>query len=59
MTIKNQWQTIRKSEKPMRIRNAAEQLGISEVELLASEIGEGNVTRLEGKLKEILAKLRA
>lgn len=57
MTIKNQWQTIRKSEKPMRIRNAAEQLGVSEVELLASEIGEGNVTRLEGKLKEILAQI--
>jgi putative hemin transport protein len=58
-TLKEQWQEIKQSDKPMRIRNAAEKLGVSEVELLATEIGEGSVTRLKSEFNEILIQIES
>lgn len=56
--LKTQWETLKASQPHLRIRNAAEKIGVSEMELLATKIGDG-VTRLEPNFKEILAEIES
>jgi putative hemin transport protein len=51
--LKQAWARLRTEQPNLRIRNAAEKLGVSEAELLATEIGE-TVTLLEPKFPQIL-----
>ncbi len=57
-SLKQEWQNLLAQEPKIRIRNAAEKLGVSEVELLATQCGE-NVIRLEPKFSAILAKIES
>jgi putative hemin transport protein len=54
--LKAAWDEIRAAEKPMRTRDAANFLGVSECELVASEVGHG-VTRLDGPALDILKRV--
>lgn len=54
--LKAAWARLLEENPSMRIRNAADELGVSEAELLATQIGE-TVTRLEPKFGEILQDL--
>ena len=53
LSLKEQWNQLKKDQPRLRIRNAADALGVSEVELLVTRIGEG-VTRLNPDFKDIL-----
>lgn len=55
-TLKEQWQALKAENPHLRIRNAAEQLGVSEAELLATQAGE-NVTRLKPEFVNILTEV--
>jgi len=55
-TIKQAWEELKIQEPQLRIRNAAEKLGVSEVELLATQIGNG-VIRLKNEFQSILAEV--
>lgn len=57
-TLKNQWEALKVSNPNLRIRNAAEQLGVSEAELLATQIGE-TVTRLKPEFANILSEIES
>lgn len=52
-TLKKRWEDLKSQEPHLRIRNAAEKLGVSEAELLLTNIGQG-VTRLNNQVAEIL-----
>jgi len=52
-TLKQQWETLKAENPHLRIRNAAEQLGVSEAELVATQVGE-TVTRLRPEFAAIL-----
>lgn len=54
--LKNAWAKLREEDPHLRIRNAAEALGVSEAELLATEVGE-TVVRLRPEFPEILQDL--
>ena len=54
--LKAEWAGLRAEKPHLRIRDAAQVLGVSEAELLATETGE-TVTRLEPKFPEILQAL--
>ncbi|HEX2616191.1 MAG TPA: ChuX/HutX family heme-like substrate-binding protein, partial [Flavobacteriales bacterium] len=56
--LKQRWDDLVAQQPRMRIRNAAQALGVSEVELLATRIGDG-VTRLRPAFKEILSGVPA
>ncbi len=56
--LKSVWANLREENPSLKIRNAAEKLGVSEAELLATEIGE-TVVRLEPKCPEILQEFHA
>lgn len=56
--LKTQWNQLKKEQPHLRIRNAAEKLGVSEMELLATKIGNG-VTRLRPEMKEILSEIES
>ncbi len=56
--LKNQWEALKVSNPSLRIRNAAEQLGVSEAELLATQIGE-TVTRLKPEFAAILSEIES
>ncbi len=56
--LKLAWARLREKNSGWRIREAAENLNVSEAELLATEVGE-TVTRLEPKCAEILRELPA
>lgn len=56
--LKKAWADLRETDPSLRIRNAAERLGVSEAELLATQTGE-TVVRLEPKCPEILQELHA
>lgn len=61
ITIKNlaaRWQELKKEQPQLRIRNAAQELGVSEMELIATNIGSG-VTRLRPEMKEILSEIES
>jgi putative hemin transport protein len=54
-TLRTQWEALKADNPHLRIRNAAEQLGVSEAELLATQTGE-TVTRLKPEFAAILAE---
>lgn len=56
--LKTQWDALKQAQPHLRIRNAAEKLGVSEMELLATNIGNG-VTRLQSNFKDILADIES
>lgn len=55
-TLKSQWEALKAENPHMRIRNAAEQLGVSEAELVATHIGQ-TVTRLRPEFAAILTEV--
>jgi len=57
-TLKQQWETLKAESPNLRIRNAAEQLGVSEAELVATQVGE-TVTRLRPEFAAILTDVEA
>lgn len=52
--LKTRWNELREEQPHLRIRNAADALGVSEAELLATNIGNG-VTRLKTEFAAILS----
>ena len=54
--LKSQWEKLKATSPNLRIRNAAEQLGVSEAKLLATQVGE-TVTRLRPEFAEILSDI--
>ncbi len=56
--LKNQWAALKATTPQLRIRNAAEQLGVSEAELLATQVGE-TVTRLKPEFSAILSEIES
>ena len=54
--LKSQWEKLKATSPNLRIRNAAEQLGVSEATLLATQVGE-TVTRLRPEFAEILSDI--
>src|SRR5690606_27558648 len=56
--LKAQWDALKQDHPHLRIRNAAEKLGVSEMELLATKIGNG-VIRLQPLFKEILSEVES
>ena len=57
-SLKTQWESLKQEQPHLRIRNAAQKLGVSEMELLATNIG-SNVTRLRPEFKEMLAEIES
>jgi len=57
-TLKQQWETLKAENPNLRIRNAAEQLGVSEAELVATQLGE-TVTRLRPEFAAILTDVES
>ncbi|UUV21607.1 hemin-degrading factor [Paenimyroides aestuarii] len=57
-SLKTQWDLLKQEQPQLRIRNAAAQLGVSEMELLATKIDNG-VTRLRPEFKEILSEMKS
>ena len=55
-TLTERWESLKAETPGVRIRNAAEQLGVSEVELLATNCG-GTVKRLRPEFKAILGRI--
>ncbi|MCD8522966.1 MAG: hemin-degrading factor [Saccharospirillaceae bacterium] len=53
--LARRWQALREENDTLRIRNAAEQLGVSEAELLATSVGQG-VTRLNNDFKKLFTE---
>jgi len=56
-TLKQQWETLKAENPHLRIRNAAEQLSVSEAELLATQVGETAV-RLRPEFAAILTDVK-
>ncbi|WP_159801486.1 hemin-degrading factor [Flavobacterium sp. MK4S-17] len=54
--LKEQWDALKAENPHIRIRNAADQLGVSEAELLATQAGD-TVTRLRPEFAEILQEV--
>ena len=55
-TLKQRWDELQRAHPMTRIRNAARMLGVSEVELLATRIGDG-VTRLNNDHRGMLGQV--
>ena len=55
-SLKQQWDALKAETPHLRIRNAAEKLGVSEAELLATQTGE-SVTRLRPEFAAILSEV--
>jgi putative hemin transport protein len=56
-TLRQAWESVKKAKPGIRIREAAQELGVSEAELLATTVGEYS-TRLEGDWTELLSRLK-
>ncbi|WP_326982896.1 ChuX/HutX family heme-like substrate-binding protein [Chryseobacterium sp. MYb264] len=54
--LKEKWEALKAENPHLRIRNAADQLGVSEAELLATNVGEG-VTVLKPEFQNILTEV--
>jgi len=54
--FKEKWEALKAENPHLRIRNAADQLGVSEAELLATNVGEG-VTVLKPEFQNILTEV--
>lgn len=57
-TLKQQWDALKAENPHLRIRNAADKLGVSEAELLATQVGE-TVTRLKPEFTAILSEIES
>jgi putative hemin transport protein len=55
-SLRERWATFKEENPKSRIRDAAQQLGVSEADLLATQIGE-TVVKLEGDFQEILKEV--
>ncbi|GAB3979870.1 hemin-degrading factor [Spirosoma terrae] len=55
-SLKERWATFLEENPKTRIRDAAKQLGVSEADLLATQLGE-TVQRLEGDFRELLKEV--
>ncbi len=55
-TLREAWKNLQQTNPGLRIRDCAEQLGVSEAELLATTVGE-YTTKLEGDWTELLKRL--
>lgn len=55
-TLKAQWEALKAENPHLRIRNAADQLGVSEAELVATQAGD-TVTRLRPQFADILTEV--
>ncbi len=55
-TMKDRWNALLEGEPKLRIRNAAQRLGVSELELLQTDLGDG-VVRLKDDFRAILLEL--
>lgn len=55
-TLKQRWEELKSENPHLRIRNAADQLGVSEAELLLTNIGKC-VTRLKNEVAQILPEV--
>jgi putative hemin transport protein len=55
-TLRESWKQLQETKPGLRIRECAEQLGVSEAQLLATTVGEYS-TRLEGDWTELLKRL--
>ncbi|TRW22709.1 hemin-degrading factor [Flavobacterium zepuense] len=55
-SLKQQWDALKAETPHLRIRNAAEKLGVSEAELLATQTGE-SITRLRPEFAAILSEV--
>lgn len=56
ISLKERWEALKAENPRLRIRNAAEKLGVSEGELLMTDIGNG-VTRLRNEFAQILLEV--
>ena len=56
--LAQRWQALREENEKLRIRNAAQQLGVSEAELLATRVGSG-VTRLNSDFKKLFTEVES
>lgn len=56
--LKSQWEKLKAENPHLRIRNAAEKLGVSEAELVATQVGE-TVTRLRPEFSAILTDVES
>ncbi|MGF7218100.1 putative hemin transport protein [Spirosoma lacussanchae] len=56
LSLKARWTDLRQQQPQSRIRDAAQQLGVSEAELLVTGLGE-TVTRLTGDFRELLKQV--
>ena len=56
VSLREAWKTLQQSNPGMRIRECAQQLGVSEAEVLATTVGE-YTTRLEGDWTELVKRL--
>jgi putative hemin transport protein len=57
-TLKQQWEALKAENPHLRIRNAAEKLGVSEAELVATQVGE-TVTRLKPEFAALLTEVKS
>lgn len=57
-TLKQQWDALKAENPHLRIRNAADQLGVSEAELLATQVGD-EVVRLRPEFASILTEVES
>lgn len=58
IALKQSWEELKKDNPQMRIRNAAKTLGVSEMELLATQVGETVIT-LTPDFKQILSQVES
>jgi putative hemin transport protein len=58
VALREAWEALRAAEPMLRVRDAAERLGVSEAELVASRCGAG-VTRLAGPWQDVVHALPA
>ncbi|WP_333661760.1 hemin-degrading factor [Chishuiella changwenlii] len=56
--LKKQWDDLKANQPKIRIRNAAKELGVSEMELLATDLGNG-VTKLKPEHAAILQEIES
>ncbi|MFV0219772.1 hemin-degrading factor [Empedobacter falsenii] len=56
--LKQQWKDLKANQPKIRIRNAAKELGVSEMELLATQLGD-NVTKLKPEFAAILQEIES
>ncbi|WP_224244580.1 hemin-degrading factor [Hyalangium gracile] len=58
LSLRERWRALRQAQPRARARDAAEQFGVSEAELLASGVGD-DVVRLDNRVGEILSRLES